>query len=97
MAIKHAYTSAKDDPVDSSLIGKSKWNADHTIEAGTITNSHVNSAAAVAVTKLAYGSKYQTLRTNAAGNAVEWGVAIHIGATAPSSPATNTIWFDTSA
>lgn len=97
MAITHAYTSTKDDPVDSSLIGKSKWNADHTIEAGTIVNADINSAADIAVTKVAHGSKYQTLRTNSAGNAVEWGIAFHVGATAPSSPATNTIWFDTSA
>jgi len=30
MAIKHAFTSAKSDPADTTLIKPSNWNADHT-------------------------------------------------------------------
>lgn len=32
MAIKHAFTSAKSDGVDATLIQPSNWNADHTVE-----------------------------------------------------------------
>jgi len=36
MAIVHAFVSAKDDGGDATLVRPSNWNADHTIEAGTI-------------------------------------------------------------
>lgn len=42
------------------------------IAAGSITNTHINSAAAIAVTKLAFGTARYLIRTNAAGNAVEY-------------------------
>ena len=42
------------------------------IAAGSISNSHVNAAAAIAVTKLAFGTARYVLRTNAAGTALEF-------------------------
>ena len=47
------------------------WNSS-SIAAGSITNTHINSAAAIAVTKLAFGTARYLIRTNAAGNAVEY-------------------------
>jgi len=41
MAIKHAFTSAKSDPGDATLIKPSDWNAGHTIDAATITLSQL--------------------------------------------------------
>lgn len=38
--INHAFTSAKTDPSDSSLVGKSKWNADHTITGDVAFGGH---------------------------------------------------------
>lgn len=95
MAITHAFVSAKDDPADATLVGKSKWNASHTIAAGTIVDADINSSAEIAVSKLADGTAYQTLRTNSAGTGVEWGYKIYVGTSAPGSPATGDIWVDT--
>lgn len=97
MAIKHAYVATTDDPANQDLIGASKWNADLAIEAGTIVDADVSALAGLAVAKLADGSAYQTLRTNAAGNAVEWGYKIAVGTTAPASPSVGDIWIDTNA
>ena len=47
------------------------WTAS-TIAAGSITNTHISAAAAIAVTKLALGTARYLIRTNAAGNAVEY-------------------------
>lgn len=44
MAIKHSFTNPKADGVDATVVRPSNWNADHTIEAGTITDSHVAAA-----------------------------------------------------
>lgn len=33
VSITHAYVSTKSDPADSSIIGKSKWNANHVLQA----------------------------------------------------------------
>jgi hypothetical protein len=96
MAITHGYTSTKADPVDGTIIGKTKWNAGHVIAAGTIVNADVNSAADIAVSKLNHGTAYQVLRTSNAGTAVEWGTPIAVGSSPPSSPTTNTLWVDTS-
>jgi len=41
MAIKHAFVSGKSDGADASLVQPSNWNANHDIEAGTITDTHV--------------------------------------------------------
>lgn len=97
MAIKHAKTSAKNDGADSSLVQPSDWNASHAIEAGTIVNADVAAAAEIAVSKLADGTPYQTLRTDSAGTGVEWGYKLYVGTSAPSSPSTNDIWIDTTA
>lgn len=43
-----------------------------TIAAGSITNTHINAAAAIVVTKLAVGAARSLIRTDAAGNAVEY-------------------------
>ncbi len=47
MSIKHSFTSAKGDPPDATIIGATKWNAAHSIEAGTIVNADLAAAADV--------------------------------------------------
>lgn len=42
MGIKHAKVSNAPEGADSSKVRTSDWNADHTIEAGTITDTHVH-------------------------------------------------------
>mgnify|MGYP003347037721 FL=1 len=42
------------------------------VAAGSITNTSINASAGIAVTKLAYGSSRQILRTNQSGNAAEY-------------------------
>ena len=98
MAVKRAFVSTKGDPVDSGVIGQTKWNADLTIEPGTIVNADVNAAAAIAVSKLADGTAYQLLRTGSDGSIVEWGIRLHVGTSAPANPTTDppTLWVDTS-
>jgi len=52
MAIKHNTTTTKADEVGAE-VNKDEWNADHTIEAGTIVNADVNASAAIDLSKLA--------------------------------------------
>ena len=47
------------------------WTAS-TIAAGSITNTHISAAAAIAISKLAFGTARYLIRTNAAGNGVEY-------------------------
>ena len=98
MAITHNYTAtAADDP--ASEISSGEWNAAHTIAAGTIVNADISASAEIAVSKLADGNIYQTLRTDSVGSAVEWGYRIYVGASDPNpgvfTPSTNDIWIDT--
>lgn len=51
------------------------------IASGVIVNADINSAAAIAVSKLANGSSRQLLQTNAAGSGVEWANNIDIPGT----------------
>lgn len=44
MAVKHAKTSAKADSADTTLVRPTDWNANHTVEAGTITDTEVAAA-----------------------------------------------------
>jgi len=48
---------------------------------GSIVNADVSGTAAIAVSKLADGSSYQLLQTNAAGNGVEWSSNIDVPGT----------------
>ena len=48
---------------------------------GSIVNADISGTAAIAVSKLADGSSYQLLQTNAAGNAVEWSSNIDVPGT----------------
>lgn len=97
MAVTHTKVSGKADSGDTTLVQPSDWNAAHTIAAGTIVNADISATAEIAVSKLADGAALQTLRTDSAGTGVEWGVAIHVGTSAPADPTVNTIWLDTTA
>lgn len=44
MAIKHSKVSSAPEGSDPSKVRTSDWNADHTIEAGTITDAHIATA-----------------------------------------------------
>lgn len=46
MAIKHAFTSAKADGGDTTLVQPSNWNANHTIDAATITYAQIQNVSA---------------------------------------------------
>ena len=92
MSIKHSYVPTVADPADSDLVGTTKWNAAHTIDDDTVTSAKLVSVAAA---KVEHGTALQTLRTNADGDAVEWGIAIHVGTSAPASPSVDDIWVDT--
>lgn len=46
MAIKHAFTSAKADGGDTTLVQPSNWNANHTIDAATITYAMIQNVSA---------------------------------------------------
>ena len=46
MAIKHAFTSAKSDGGDTTLVQPSNWNANHTIDAATITYAQIQNVSA---------------------------------------------------
>lgn len=46
MAIKHPFTSAKADGGDTTLVQPSNWNADHTIDAATITYAQIQNVSA---------------------------------------------------
>jgi hypothetical protein len=94
MAITHATVATAADDPDSEL-SSGEWNAAHTIGAGTIVNADISSSAEIAVSKLADGAAYQTLRTASDGTAVEWGYKLYVGTSAPGSPVTNDIWIDT--
>lgn len=95
MAITHAKVSSKNEGSDASLVQPSDWNAGHAIGAGTIVNADVSASAEIAVSKLADGAPLQVLQTSSDGTTVAWGVAMHVGTTAPANPAVNTIWIDT--
>jgi hypothetical protein len=46
MAIKHAFTSGKSDGGDTTLVQPSNWNANHTIDAATITYAQIQNVSA---------------------------------------------------
>ena len=46
MAIKHAFTSAKADGGDTTLVQPSNWNDNHTIDAATITYAQIQNVSA---------------------------------------------------
>lgn len=56
MAIKHAFTSPQVDGADATVVRPSNWNDDHSIEAQTITNTHISNSAGIAESKLALNS-----------------------------------------
>jgi len=69
MAIKHAFTSAKSDPADATLIKPSNWNADHTGTAGYVTAFEVildNGGAAIAT------GVFGDIQIPAAGTITSW-------------------------
>lgn len=45
MAIKHAFTSGKSDGADATLVQPSSWNANHTIDAATVTKAMIENVA----------------------------------------------------
>ena len=46
MAIKHTFVSAKTDSTDTSLVRKTEWNADHTLENDTVTYAKMQNVSA---------------------------------------------------
>ena len=50
MPVKHAFTSAKADDSDSTLIRPSNWNADHTIEANTVGDAEISAHTTTKIT-----------------------------------------------
>lgn len=52
MAITHAYVSTKADPVDTTLVGKTKWNAFHDDALDVITKSSAYTLGTVATDEL---------------------------------------------
>ena len=46
MSIKHAFTNPKSDGADATITRPSDWNADHVIQAGTITYAQIQNVSA---------------------------------------------------
>jgi hypothetical protein len=78
MGIKHGYTSLKADPGDSTLVGQSKWNADHVMTGGGPLLATVTSTVTVtnSLVETTFGSYTLPVGTLALGEIVRftaWG------------------------
>ena len=101
MAIKHAKTATTtNDP--SADVGTTDWNAAHTIEAGTVTEAQLDTAAQAkmnnARTPTTHSNTYHSetyLTADDLGTAAA--LNITVAASAPGSPSSGDIWIDTSA
>lgn len=71
MAVKHDFVSAKPDDADGSLVRPSNWNADHTIEPGTITYAQLSTAAVTQIISEVPGTP-QTGTFLISGGGVAW-------------------------
>jgi hypothetical protein len=70
---RYLWLDTQTDPPTPKIynVGGGTWDT-LVVGAGAITNTHVNAAAAIAITKLAFGTARYIIRTNAAGNALEF-------------------------
>jgi hypothetical protein len=67
MGIKHLFSSPKSDGADSSLVRASNWNADHSIDAGTITAAELVAGIAGTLTAASAALGTQELFANEGG------------------------------
>lgn len=73
MGVKHNYTSTKDDPVDTTLVGKTKWNDDHYFTGGGVNvGAIVYASTSGLLANLNSVASGQVLTSAGAGTAPAW-------------------------